>query len=263
MYTIGQVSKNTNVTVSTLRYYDEIGLLKPAKIADSGYRYYSNKELIILQHIISLKELGFSLSIIKTLLESEENKKEHTLKSYYEIELKSIEKERQRLDRLEKLLLTAKNALEMTGKVEPKDIFLFIQAIQSPPEIREAFLSQHFSEREIRIIKNLPDISSDDPRVHKWTQMIRKAKEHMHEAPASKTSQHLAKQFVEISMEWFEQDEKLIEKYWTLIRPQEGMEAKVYGLDNRVMDYIDKIVDLYLIHLQEEKNTNGEENKND
>lgn len=43
MYSIGELSKNTNISIRTLRYYDEIGLLKPAKVADSGYRYYSNQ----------------------------------------------------------------------------------------------------------------------------------------------------------------------------------------------------------------------------
>lgn len=251
MYTIGQVSKKTKVAISTLRYYDEIGLLKPAKITESGYRYYSDEELIALQHIIAFKELGFTLTRIKKLLATGEHATEKALKSHYELQLTAIAEERKRLDRLEKLLLTAKNALEMKGKVDPDDIFLFIQAVQSPPGIREEFLARHFSDSEIRIIKSLPDLGSDDPRTANWVRLIRAAKEHVHEPPSSENSQKLAEQFVETAMDWFDHNEHLIEKYWELIKPEEGTEANVYGLDREVMEYVDRIVDWYLNHLEE------------
>ncbi|WP_245850908.1 MerR family transcriptional regulator [Paenibacillus herberti] len=70
MYRIGELAKQTNLSIRTLRYYDEIGLLKPAKVAESGYRYYSNEEIRRLQHITALKELGFTLSAIKGMLGS-------------------------------------------------------------------------------------------------------------------------------------------------------------------------------------------------
>lgn len=61
-------------------------------------------------------------------------------------------------------------------------------------------------------------------------------------------------------MEWFENDEQLLEKYWSMVRPEEGMETKVYGLDADVMNYIDQIVDRYLLNTQE-GNLNGEEDR--
>ena len=48
------------VTLRTIRYYDKIGLLKPSHILDNGYRQYCNKDLITLQKILALKELGFT-----------------------------------------------------------------------------------------------------------------------------------------------------------------------------------------------------------
>lgn len=55
LYSIGQLSKNTNISIRTLRDYGEIGLLKPAKVAESGYRYYSNEEIKMLQHITAFE----------------------------------------------------------------------------------------------------------------------------------------------------------------------------------------------------------------
>ena len=66
-YTIGTFSKMTNITTRTLHYYDEIGLLT-ANRTESGHRYYTKKELITLQRIVSLKFLGYSLDTIKELL---------------------------------------------------------------------------------------------------------------------------------------------------------------------------------------------------
>lgn len=68
LYTTGQFAKLAGVTIRTIRYYDKIGLLKPSKILDNGYRQYCNQDLITLQKILSLKELGFSLEEIYPLI---------------------------------------------------------------------------------------------------------------------------------------------------------------------------------------------------
>mgnify|MGYP004696158297 FL=1 len=66
LYKIGEFAKLTNIPVKTLRYYDEINLLKPEEIdLFSGYRYYSDKQKEGLEIILALKEAGFSLEEIK------------------------------------------------------------------------------------------------------------------------------------------------------------------------------------------------------
>jgi 7-cyano-7-deazaguanine reductase len=69
-YQIKEISQMTSLTVRSLQYYDEIGLLQPAKRSDSGYRLYSETDLLQLQQIITLKFLGFSLSTIKKIFEN-------------------------------------------------------------------------------------------------------------------------------------------------------------------------------------------------
>ena len=63
-YKTGEFAKMANVSIRTIRYYDNVGLLKPSKIADNGYRIYTDKDFIKLQKILSLKYLGFSLDDI-------------------------------------------------------------------------------------------------------------------------------------------------------------------------------------------------------
>ncbi len=70
MYRIGLFSKLTKTTVKTLRYYDEIGLMKPARIDEtSGYRYYTTDQLQQLHQILSLRQVGLSLEEIAAVLD--------------------------------------------------------------------------------------------------------------------------------------------------------------------------------------------------
>jgi DNA-binding transcriptional MerR regulator len=69
MLKIGDFSRLARITIKTLRYYDELGLLKPIKIDSfTGYRYYSADQLPRLHRIIALKEMGLSLEEIARLL---------------------------------------------------------------------------------------------------------------------------------------------------------------------------------------------------
>ncbi len=70
MRTVNEVSKLTGVSVRTLHYYDEIGLLRPADITESGYRLYGDEALERLQQILLFRELEFPLKDIKDILDS-------------------------------------------------------------------------------------------------------------------------------------------------------------------------------------------------
>lgn len=65
---INEAAKLTGVTVRTLQYYDEIGLLRPSNITETGYRLYDERDLSVLQQILFFKELDFPLSEIKTII---------------------------------------------------------------------------------------------------------------------------------------------------------------------------------------------------
>ena len=68
--TTGEIAKKMNVTVRTLQYYDEEGVLSPSAESEGGRRLYTHKDMVKLQHIQSLKFLGFSLKDIKERLPS-------------------------------------------------------------------------------------------------------------------------------------------------------------------------------------------------
>ncbi|NLL50299.1 MAG: MerR family transcriptional regulator [Eubacteriaceae bacterium] len=66
--TVGEVAKKMGVTVRTLQHYDREGLLSPSALSEGGRRLYTDKDIVKLHQILSLKHLGFSLSDIKNRL---------------------------------------------------------------------------------------------------------------------------------------------------------------------------------------------------
>ena len=96
---INEVAKLTGVTIRTLHYYDEIGLLKPSKITESGYRLYNEDALSKLQQILFFKELEFSLNEIKDIVTNPAFDKTEALRNQKEL----LIKKRERIDNLIKL----------------------------------------------------------------------------------------------------------------------------------------------------------------
>jgi DNA-binding transcriptional MerR regulator len=68
MYTVKQLATLAGVTVRTLHYYDEIGLLKPSSVGENGYRYYEEADLFRLQQVLFFRELDLGLEQIRQIL---------------------------------------------------------------------------------------------------------------------------------------------------------------------------------------------------
>ena len=91
MMSVKKISELTGISIRTLHYYDEIGLLKPTEISDSGYRYYDEKALERLQQILLFKELEFPLKEIKSIIDSPDYNREEALER--QIEMLTLKKE--------------------------------------------------------------------------------------------------------------------------------------------------------------------------
>ena len=70
LMSVHEVVKLTGITARTLHYYDEIGLLKPTEVTETGYRMYGDAALSRLQNILLFRELQFPLKEIKVILDS-------------------------------------------------------------------------------------------------------------------------------------------------------------------------------------------------
>lgn len=96
LLTINKLAKLCGITVRTLHYYDEIGLLSPNSIAPNGYREYDQENLIRLQSILFFKELDIPLKEIKRIIDSPNYDKHTALKKHKKL----LALKRERLDRI-------------------------------------------------------------------------------------------------------------------------------------------------------------------
>ena len=95
-YSIQELSRLSGVTTRTLRWYDQIGLLKPSRVAESGYRYYGGAEVDRLQDILYYRTLGVELARIKECLDDPSFDRLAALRNH----LAALEAERERLEQL-------------------------------------------------------------------------------------------------------------------------------------------------------------------
>lgn len=96
VYTVQKLATIAGISVRTLHYYDEIGLLKPSSIGDNGYRYYAEKELVRLQQILFFRELAFPLEDIIKIMQSPTYDMEEALRQ----QRKLLEAKRKRITQL-------------------------------------------------------------------------------------------------------------------------------------------------------------------
>src|SRR5262245_21915487 len=148
MLKIGDFSKLSRVSVITLRYYDELGLLKPAQVDRfTGYRYYSIDQLPRLNRILALKDLGFSLEETAGLLNDDLSPAQmrELLRAKQAQIQQRVAEEQARLARVEARLRQIEQedsmpAYEVTLKhVEPQMVAAVRETIESPNEIGRLF----------------------------------------------------------------------------------------------------------------------------
>ena len=135
MRTVKEVSDLTGVSVRTLQYYDEIGILKPTKVSHIGYRFYDDSALEKLQQILFFKELDFSLKDIKTIMESTDYDRQEILKK----QKKLLTVKRDRLNGLLKLI----------ERIEKGDVVM---------SFKEFDMSEYIEALEQFKIKNTDDV---------------------------------------------------------------------------------------------------------
>jgi DNA-binding transcriptional MerR regulator len=115
-YTVKQVAAMSGVSVRTLHFYDEAGLLKPAYHGTNGYRFYEEAQLLTLQQILLYRELGFELKQIKEILCRADFEKVAALQSHREVLRKNLRRARTLIETIEKTIQHLKGAKKMKNE---------------------------------------------------------------------------------------------------------------------------------------------------
>jgi DNA-binding transcriptional MerR regulator len=119
MFTVKQLSKLAGVTPRTLHHYDDIGLLKPSRVGDNGYRYYGEEALLRLQQILFYRELGMPLDEIKKIIA----RRDFDILKALESHKQSLSKQIERMNRLLHTVDNTINHLKGNKAMNEKGLF--------------------------------------------------------------------------------------------------------------------------------------------
>src|SRR5882757_8154165 len=121
---VGALAKQTGLSVRTLHYYEEIGLLKPSDRGDSsGHRLYSEDDVRRLQQIQSLKQLGLPLEQIDSCL------KGYSPLQVIQMHRKRVESDRDRIEKLHAQIVAVESALLKDESAKIEDVIQLMEAM--------------------------------------------------------------------------------------------------------------------------------------
>lgn len=139
-YTVNKLATMSGVSVRTLHFYDQIGLLPPAYIGDNGYRYYEEEQLLLLQQILFYRELGMPLDDIQKAVQSVDFDKVAALEAHRG----SLARE---LVKTERLIKTIDQTIaKLKGGIEMKDEDMYVGFSQEKQEAYERELIDRYGE---------------------------------------------------------------------------------------------------------------------
>jgi len=143
-YTVQKLAKMSGVSVRTLHFYDEVGLLKPAYIEANGYRYYEEKQLLSLQQILFFRELDFELKQIQKILGKGDFDKVAALHSHRKVLQASI-------GRTKELIKTIDKTIDhLTGDKKMKDQEMYHGFITKEENAEyQKYIKNRFGEKEL------------------------------------------------------------------------------------------------------------------
>src|SRR2546421_878239 len=119
-YTVKKVAAMSGVSVRTLHFYDETGLLKPAFCGANGYRFYEEPQLLKLQQILFYRELGFELKQIKRIVGRADFEILAALQSHRKVLQQNLTRTHSLIETIDKTI----QHLQGTKKMKTKEMFV-------------------------------------------------------------------------------------------------------------------------------------------
>ncbi len=229
---VGELARRTGVSIRTLHYYDEIGLLKPSTHTDSRHRVYAAEDVQRLQQIRSLQQLGFSLGEIRACLDGNDFSFERVITLHLERVRERIEVERKLCWRLEAI----RNQLQSAEEVSVDDILQTMEVMN--------MLEKYYSAEQLEALKKRREEVGED-RIREveaeWPKLIAEVREAMDAGtdPSDPHVQQLAERWMGLVKE-FTGGDPGIEKSLGNLYENEPEAQQKHGFDPSMFEYINK-----------------------
>ena len=229
---VGTLARKTGLTVRTLHHYEAVGLLVPAERTEAGHRLYGRTEVVRLQQIVSLRQLGLSLEDIRTVLEQPEASLQHVMKRHL-AHLRGLIAAQQRLLRHLEALAAHPEAVSVDTLTQTiKEIIMHEKYYTQEQLDALAARREALGDEAIRKVEQ------------EWATLIAAVRAEMERGtdPAAASVQRLADQWQAL-IEAFTGGDPGIRQSLDRMYEQEGPEQASRGMvDTEVMAYMQKVL---------------------
>ena len=196
-YLIKEFADLTQVSVRTLHYYDQIGLLRPSFQKANGYRVYTDADLLRLQQIVTLKFMGFSLDEVRELLD----RKGYEVVTSLRIQAEAVKDEIERLRQASRAIGQVLKKLEGRGQIDRRKLVHIMEVIQMGEDVKKTWHEKFFTEAELKAFQDIgkrytPETMAAYER--RWAELIEEVKKNLDADPAGKVAQALAKRWKDL-----------------------------------------------------------------
>jgi DNA-binding transcriptional MerR regulator len=241
-YLVHEFSRLTKITVRALHFYDRIGLLPPADRTPGGARLYTDKDLVRLQQILTLKFMGFRLKQIKSLLD----RPGYSVKKTLKVQAQAVDEEIGRLKKAARALRESIGLLEADRKLEWKKILRIMEAIRMSEEIKAKWAEKFFTEEELKQFEEAGKRFTPaqmEAYQKKWADLLVEIEANLTADPAGPKGQDLARRWLDLMKtmdaaygNWPNLKGRISEAYQT------GQVPQGYGPSPRVWEFVQKAI---------------------
>ncbi|NJO43374.1 MAG: MerR family transcriptional regulator [Cyanobacteria bacterium CRU_2_1] len=232
---VGELAKQTGVSVRTLHYYDEIKLLSPSHRTESDHRLYRDEDIVRLQQIMSLRQLGFSLEEVRDCLEHPTLSLLRVIQLHTARLQEQIDLSHKLLNRLE----TIANTLNATDSVSVENLIQTIEAIT----MYEKYYTPEQAEK-IKVRAELLGEETIRQGEQDWQTLIEDVRAEMEKGtdPTSEPVQALAQRWWEL-IQAFTGGDRGIEQSLNRMYQEETPEVASRGaVDSALFEYMGRAI---------------------
>ncbi|MDM5188704.1 MerR family transcriptional regulator [Bacillus sp. DX4.1] len=227
---VGELAKQTGLTIRMLHHYDKIGLFSPSQSSDKGHRIYTETDIAKLQQIMSLKQLGFALGEIKEMMGNPNLNPVEVIKIQLENVKEHIRRQEQLCSRLERIYELLNSQQEVSAEQ-------FINLIEVINMSKDKYFTQEQQEKMFKQI----GLEKRKQYVSEWSEITAKIRVEYEKGtpPENLDVTQLAKRWNEFLNKLTFRDpeiSKAAERYYKE-NPKIG---EKFGIDNQLSDYIKK-----------------------
>ncbi|MGG0477868.1 MerR family transcriptional regulator [Priestia megaterium] len=244
-FSTGQAAKKLGLTVRTLRYYDQIGLLHPSSKAESGKRSYSETDLVTLEKITLLKNLAVPLRDIELILHKV------SIDELLAIHQQKLQQKAMEIQQALEHTHMLRNSIKIEGELNWKQLLPLVDNETNAKSSWTDLLSLSIEESEI-LQHDLPKM--ENASADKWINIIKRVQlclKHQR-APQSEDGQLIAADILFLSSELFGPHAALEKAFWDVRKsPEASSSLNLYPIDSEVLQFIEDAIIFYEQHIKE------------